>query len=298
MSGEVSYFSRFFVKFVEIIAAGLASAISAYLLAHFVSSPTPASPPTVTAVQVAPNAVAAQPAPPAAAAAASEHPAPQDSPEAKLVPKTGRDAKVLPPRKHTKTDTSVAGKEPRNQKSAEEQVRAALANVDANRRVPADPAIGPDFTDTRSVPADDVPPRQASVPSQQPGVPPRSVDVPPRRAEPFGRMRLGRALCQQHASALKPVHGGGAEVREAVLRPQSAVPGEAIAVVGLGGDQRIAPSLVGDASQPRQQQEAQIVEVGDRLGPNHGFYSRDVRCSTRPKRFGRFPVERLGDGHG
>jgi hypothetical protein len=184
MSGEVSYFSRFFVKFVEIIAAGLASAISAYLLARFVSSPTPASPPTVTAVQVAPNAsgVAAQPAPPAAAAAASEHPAPQDSPEAKLVPKTGKDAKVLPPRKHTKTDTSVAGKEPRNQKSAEEQVRAALANVDANRRVPADPAIGPDLTDTRSVPADDVPPRQASVPSQQPGVLPRSVDVPPRRA--------------------------------------------------------------------------------------------------------------------
>jgi len=35
MSGEVSYFSRFFVKFVEIIAAGVASAISAYLLAHF-----------------------------------------------------------------------------------------------------------------------------------------------------------------------------------------------------------------------------------------------------------------------
>ena len=181
MSGEVSYFSRFFVKFVEIIAAGLASAISAYLLAHFVSSPTP---PTVAAVQVAPHAsgVAAQPAPPAATVAASEHPAAQDSPEAKLVPKTGRDAKVLPPRKHTKTDTSVAGKEPRNQKSAEEQVRAALANVDANRPVPADPAIGPDLTDTRSVPADDVPPRQASVPSQQPGVLPRSVDVPPRRA--------------------------------------------------------------------------------------------------------------------
>jgi hypothetical protein len=35
MSAEVSYFSRFFLKFVEIIAAGLASAISAYLLAHF-----------------------------------------------------------------------------------------------------------------------------------------------------------------------------------------------------------------------------------------------------------------------
>jgi hypothetical protein len=34
MSGENSYFSRFFVKFVEVSAAGLATAISAYALAH------------------------------------------------------------------------------------------------------------------------------------------------------------------------------------------------------------------------------------------------------------------------
>jgi peptidoglycan/LPS O-acetylase OafA/YrhL len=34
--GENSYFSRFFVKFIEVSAAGLASAICAYLLAHFV----------------------------------------------------------------------------------------------------------------------------------------------------------------------------------------------------------------------------------------------------------------------
>src|SRR5262249_6136787 len=79
---------------------------------------------------------------------------------------------------------------------------------------------------------------------------------------------------------LEPVHGGGAEVREVVLRPQSALPSEAIAVVAPGGDLRVAPSLVGDTGQPRQQQEAQIVEVGDRLGPDRGFYSRDVRCST------------------
>ncbi len=185
MSGEVSYFSRFFVKFVEIIAAGFASAISAYLLAHFaglLSSPTPPSQQTLTAVQIGPNpsGIAAQPTPPAAAAATGEHPAPQDSSEVKLVPKTG--AKVLPPRKHTKTDTSVGAKEPHNRKSAEEQVRAALANVDANRRVPSDAVIGPDLTDTRSVPVDDAPPRQASVPSQQLGVLPRPVDVPPRRA--------------------------------------------------------------------------------------------------------------------
>src|SRR5262249_58000185 len=54
MSGENSYFSRFFVKFVEVSAAGLASAICAYLLAHFgglLPAPAPA-----TAVQVGPVA--------------------------------------------------------------------------------------------------------------------------------------------------------------------------------------------------------------------------------------------------
>src|SRR5260370_34003895 len=103
MSGEVSYFSRFFVKFVEIIAAGLASAISAYLLAHFggllLSSPTPASAPTLTAVQVGPTAsvvaerLRAQPTPPVAAAAVNEQrPAPQqdtDALGAQPAPKAG-----------------------------------------------------------------------------------------------------------------------------------------------------------------------------------------------------------------
>jgi hypothetical protein len=31
---EVSYFSRFLVKFIEIVAAGLATAVSGYLIAH------------------------------------------------------------------------------------------------------------------------------------------------------------------------------------------------------------------------------------------------------------------------
>jgi hypothetical protein len=129
------------VKFVEIIAAGLASAISAYLLAHFgglLSSPTPISPPALTA-QVGPNVsvLAAQPPPPAEAATANEHSAPQqDAPEAKLAHNAGKSAKVLTPRKHTKTDTDLAEKEPRSQKSAEALVRAALANVDA--KLPAD----------------------------------------------------------------------------------------------------------------------------------------------------------------
>src|SRR6516225_9536268 len=157
MSGEVSYLSRFFVKFVEISAAGLASAICAYALAHFggllSSSPAPASAPAQTAVRVSPTAsevagsLRAHPTPPAAAAAVNKQsPAPQqdtDAPVAQPARKAGKDAKALPPSKHTKTDTSVAEKEPRGQKSAEALARAALANVDANRPAPNDAPIEP-----------------------------------------------------------------------------------------------------------------------------------------------------------
>ncbi len=151
MSREVSFFSRFFVKFVEISAAGLASAICAYLLAHLggllSSSPTPASAPAQTAVQVGstagevPGSRRAQPSPPVAAAGVNEQrPAPQhdtNAPVAQPALKGVKDAKALP-RKHTKTDVSVAEKEPGGQKSAEALARAALANVDANRPAPAD----------------------------------------------------------------------------------------------------------------------------------------------------------------
>src|SRR5262249_12672755 len=123
-----------------------------------------------------------------------------------------------------------------------------------------------------------------------------------------GLLPPGRRFTQQTGSRttrqskidgiLEPVHGRGAEVGEAVSSPQSAVPSEAIAVVGPRGDLRVAPGLVGDAGKPRQQQEAQIAEVGDRLGPDRGFASRDVRRSPGPERFGGFPVERLGDGPG
>jgi hypothetical protein len=174
MSGEVSYFSRFFVKFIEIIAAGLASAISAYLLAHFgglLSSPTPASAPAPTAVQVGPIDVAksAHAQPLAATNAANEqHPAPQhdtDASVAQPAPRAAKDAKPSPLRKQVKTDTSVAEKEPLGQKSVEALTRAALAHVDANRPAPADALIGADVSNTRSAPVDtpQVPPRQSDV---------------------------------------------------------------------------------------------------------------------------------------
>src|SRR3954454_6651929 len=87
-----------------------------------------------------PRACAPKPTPPAAAAAVNKQsPAPQqdtDAPVAQPARKAVKDAKALPPRKHTKTDTSVAEKEPRGEKSLEALARASLANVDANRPAP------------------------------------------------------------------------------------------------------------------------------------------------------------------
>ena len=198
MSGENSCFSRFLVKFVEVSAAGLATAISAYALAHLggllSSSPTPPSAPA-TAVQVNPIAsepaegLRAKPTSPAAAAAVNKQsPAPQQDTDATVAQparKAAKDAKALPPRKHTKTDTSVAEKEPRGQPSAEALARAALANVDANRPAPSDAPIEPGLADTRSAPVDmpvDIQPRRADVPPRQAdvGPPPPIMAVPSR----------------------------------------------------------------------------------------------------------------------
>ena len=186
MSGEVSYLSRFFVKFVEIIGAGLASAICAYVFAHFgglrPSASTPVSAPPASTIWAAPTADGAP------AALSELHPAPQqdaDAPVAQPVPKAVKDAKTLRPRKHTKTDMSTTEKKPPGQKSAEALARAALANVDANRPIQPDTPTGRGLTDARPAPAD-VQPRPADVPPRQGDVQSRSVDLPPRPPMPVG----------------------------------------------------------------------------------------------------------------
>jgi hypothetical protein len=189
MSGEVPYFSRFLVKFVEIIAAGFASAISAYLLAHFggvlLSYPTPAPAPVTPTASLLADSVRAQPIPLLAVAPVNERRAvPQkdiDAPAVQPAANAGKEAKTLPLRKHAKTATSVAEKGPRGQKSVEVLTRAALANIDADRPPPVDAPIGPGLNDTRAR-VDAIQPRQASVPPRQADVVPRPVDLPPRAA--------------------------------------------------------------------------------------------------------------------
>jgi hypothetical protein len=200
MPGENSYFSRFFVKFVEVSAAGLASAICAYLLAHF-GGFLPAHPPA-TAVQVGPTASEipesrrGPPSPrPVEQEQRSEPQRNTDAAVAQPAPKSMKDAKGVPPRKRTKTDTSVSEKET-NQKSAEALARAALANVDATRPAPTDAPIGPNLSDT---------PAPAVIQSRRGSVPPRQADVGP----------------PQPAAA--PRRAGGMEVEAAHVQPPAEI---------------------------------------------------------------------------
>jgi hypothetical protein len=143
---NVSYFSRFFLKFVEIIAAGLATAVSAYLIAHLtgvLSSPGPA--PGAAVNQVPPSASTQAIAP--TAASTSSTPIPVNANDQRVAPgrtielpppqparKTVNATKPEPARKHTDNTPSTAAAS--SDQSFESQVRAALTNVDANRTDP------------------------------------------------------------------------------------------------------------------------------------------------------------------
>ncbi len=164
MAAGDSYLSRFFVKFVEISAAGVATAVSGFVLAHFtgfLNSPQPSTlrspaalqapalaPVTVPAAVVAtpagvPSGVSSLPAAwpsPAAPAQRAAATAPQDT-------KSNALRKSLPADKPADTANAAApdGKvrdvtdtKPRSADSIEAEVRAALAKVDAGRPAKAD----------------------------------------------------------------------------------------------------------------------------------------------------------------
>ena len=166
--GEVSYFSRFFVKFVEILGAGLASAVSGLLIAHFAGvqwySRTPSSAPILTTptASEAARSLPAQPTPPVADPAVNEQGSAPQYPALKAM----KDPKALPPPKHSKTNTRMVKKNDPGEKSIEILARAALANVDANRTLPIEGPIVTGPTDIRSRSAD-IQTRQADLPSRQ-----------------------------------------------------------------------------------------------------------------------------------
>jgi hypothetical protein len=142
VSAEVSYFSRFWVKFIEMIAAGLAAAVSGYLIAHLsgaLSSPAPTPAAAVNQVPASTSMLSSlplQPNPPVSFDTNKQPPAPQQEVNAPPVAQprqtTANTTKVEPPRKRVENATTAA-KSNHQLKPLLTRVRAARANVDAKR---------------------------------------------------------------------------------------------------------------------------------------------------------------------
>ena len=206
MPGEPSFLSRFTLRFVEIVAAGVATAVSGYIVAHlsgyFPGQAAPAAV-QVPALQAAPSVnAAAQPATPPATQPAK--PVSVDTDALRLAPQPALKPAAIPParatadvtpapaRKPIAAETSApetkphdaAETKPRSAESLEAQVRAALAKGDTGRpppvvpshqaAIPADVPHGPPAAATQPRPPDVVtgaiavtPPRAADAAPQQ-----------------------------------------------------------------------------------------------------------------------------------
>jgi hypothetical protein len=274
VSDDVSYLSRFLVKFVEIIAVGLATAVSGYLIAHLsgaLSSPTPAPP--GAAVQVAPNpstvsqslptqpiapnsidsnaqllappqgtnaAAIAQPATSEVNASAVAQPvAPQQDVDAPPLAQPARRsmnmAKSTPAHKHIEITTSVVESK-RDQESFVARIRAALGNADRTESL-------------------DVPPHQsdgsrgpAAVTSQ-----PKAIANPPAAvaAAPSGAAELRPVPVQQ--APIEPNPPTAIEIKSrpvtAIQSSSTPAPGKETGVIsGLEEILRHDPLAGGDAA--------------------------------------------------
>jgi hypothetical protein len=150
---NVSFISRFTLKFVEIVAAGLATAASGYLIAHLsgvLSSPAPAPNAAVTTTANGNMASGQPPQPiaPTAAETTQERLLPQQEPEAARAAGPTRRivniTKAQPADKHI--EKAIRGAESaRDQDSFADRVRAALAKADAKRADPLDSSLSGSF---------------------------------------------------------------------------------------------------------------------------------------------------------
>jgi hypothetical protein len=142
VAGDHSYFSRFLLKFIEIIAAGLATAVSGYLIAHLsgvLSSPVPA--PAATVIHAVPTtsvSVPSQPIPFISVNSNEPRLGPSEVNTPRVVQpthKTVNTTKAEPARRHSESAINAA-ESTRERESFLAQVQAALASANANRADP------------------------------------------------------------------------------------------------------------------------------------------------------------------
>lgn len=147
ISAEVSYFSRFLVKFIEIIAAGLATAVSGYLIAHLsgaLSSPAPMPAAAVNQVTPSTSAPASLPLQPNSPVSSDTNtqPAASNAPPVAQPGQPMADTKKADARKRVE-NAANAPENNQQRKPLLARVRAALAKVDAKRTDPLEVAAPP-----------------------------------------------------------------------------------------------------------------------------------------------------------
>ena len=182
MSAVSTFFSRFTVKFIEVVGAGVATALTGYLLAHFggyfnAQSSVPVPPAFVQAApgsgvpgSGAPNATVvskSQRAQPAAASADAKEPRRPQPAEvaipASLQSERATVGSVSSSSTHRRVPPEPVAAETRAREaeSVEARIRAALANVDASHQPASEmPARPPDAVTAApklSIPATTVP---------------------------------------------------------------------------------------------------------------------------------------------
>jgi len=177
-----AFFKRFAVKFIEVVGAGIATALSGYLLAHFNGYWTSTAK-TSPGGQLAPgNSVVTkgQRAQPVSVDAKEQRPASAQAVNpASIQPArvTANAKDTAASRKQPPTETHAVESKPRDEESVEAQVRAALANVDASRPVPAEAS-------PRKIDVSPVVPAVAAQPKPTDSAPPvTAITVVPPAAE-------------------------------------------------------------------------------------------------------------------
>jgi hypothetical protein len=250
--GETSFISRFTLKFVEIVAAGVATAVSGYIVAHlsgFFPGPAPTAV-QVPTVQAAPSVNAAnnpnaQPITPVSIDSDARRLAPQPDLKPAAIPPVRATADVAPARKPMAVEKPIplekpvaaetsqpetkphdaAETKPRSAESFEAQVRAALAKGESAKPVPV------------------VPSHQAAIPADLPHAPP-AAETQPRQTDPA-----------TGAIPVTPRAADAAPPQAPVLaEPPAAVDVKSLPVAGVDS----AP-----APEPAQQAQAEAQPVGN-----------------------------------
>jgi hypothetical protein len=251
---EASYLSRFFEKFVEIIAAGFATAMCAYLIGHLgsplsVATPAPAAVSAGSTASEVAASLPAKPAPPVAAPPIAAAPdeqgrAPQPVPDASpaQLARKERAAMAAPAPKDIKASTNAA----RSEKSAEALARAALANVDAerpaaNRPAPAEGPIRRKSTGTGAAAVG----VSAAVAAQQrtADMLPRQVDIPPPPA-------AFEAQQPRRVTAVEPLPQNAGSAPPEIAAPRPEPPADRVDGGLFSFFKRSTPSLASEAPRP------------------------------------------------